>query len=228
MSHHERILPLDFYFDVICPWCWIGLRQLVQARARLHESHPWLRLQLNLRSWPLLPDLPAAGVPYEDFYRRRLGGEQAVAHRRARIQEAGVGIVPSFAFDQIARMPNALSAHRLIAYARKHGSAAQQEDLLEALFNAFFGAGRDIGDHAVLLELGEQILGKSPLLAAWLDDAPARRALPQLSEAPAGMHGVPALAVAGLEPMSGVTSVDFVHTWLAQAGLQVCDQEYAG
>jgi predicted DsbA family dithiol-disulfide isomerase len=206
----------------------MGLGVVVQARARLHESHPWLRLQLTLRSWPLLPDLPADGVPYEDFYRRRLGGEQAVAHRRARIQEAGVGIVPPFAFAQIARMPNALSAHRLIAYACERGSAAQQEDLLEALFNAFFGEGRDIGDHAVLLELGERILGKSPLLAAWLDDASARRAMSRLAEAPAGLHGVPALAVAGLEPMSGVTSVDFVHTWLAQAGQQLSEEQCAG
>ncbi len=211
-----REVALEFYFDLVCPWCWIGLRQFVQARERLAASHPDVRLRVVWRSWLLLPHLPANGVSYQEFYQRRFGSAEALAHRRARIQEAGRGIVPPFAFDRIERMPNALAAHRLLDYARQHGSEAHIEALLEGLFNAYFNEGRDIGSPAVLLALGNQILGDCPQLDRWLADPAGRRKLLG-RQGPVDIGGVPALHMAGRATLGGVTSVDYLHCWLAQA-----------
>jgi predicted DsbA family dithiol-disulfide isomerase len=218
LTEPVRTLDVDFYFDFVCPWCWIGLRQMVQARDRLLASHPGTLVRIRWRSWPLLPMLPDEGVDYDSFYQRRFGNPQALAHRRVRIQEAGAGIVPPFAFDRIALMPNALAAHRLLDYVRINGSAAQQEGLLELLFHAFFSEGRDIGAPAVLLEIGRRVLGDCPGLAEWLADQDGRRSLLQSTldnaDQPAG---VPAMVIDGLSPLSGVSSVDFLHSWLGQA-----------
>lgn len=216
MSGLPKRLAVEFYFDVICPWCWIGLRLFVQARDRLRETHPGVALEVQWRSFPLLPHLPAEGVCYKEFYQRRFGNTAALAHRRAQIQAAGQGIVPPFEFDRIERMPNALLAHRLMAYAQQHGTPAQVEALLERLFEAYFKQGRDIGSFTVLVELGEEVLGACPMLDAWLANTSARREL-LANRAPVSIHGVPALALDRREPLSGVTSVDYLHSWLAQA-----------
>ncbi len=211
-----RRVDLEFYFDLVCPWCWIGLRQLVQARERLQASHPQVELRLRWRSWLLLPQLPPDGVCYQEFYQRRFGSAEALAHRRARIQEAGRGIVPQFEFDRIARMPSALAGHRLLDYAGAHGTPAQFEALLERLFKAYFNEGRDIGSPKVLIELGEEVLGACPQLDRWLADPAGRRAL-LARVGPVDISGVPALHVAGRDSLAGITSVDYLHYWLAQA-----------
>jgi predicted DsbA family dithiol-disulfide isomerase len=164
------------------------------------------------------PAPKAVDLSSEDFYQRRFGDPQALAHRRARIQEAGSGIVPPFAFDRIALMPNALAAHRLLAYARRHGTPAQMEAMLELLFHACFSEGRDIGAIAVLMEIGQQVLGDCPGLADWLADQVGRAALLRVTlDTDDGPSGVPALHIAGLSPLSGVSSVDFLHSWFGQA-----------
>lgn len=216
MTVVPKKLSVEFYFDVICPWCWIGLRQFVQARDRLQATHPGVELDVQWRSHLLLPHLPAQGVCYKEFYQRRFGNAEALAHRRAQIQAAGQGIVPPFEFDRIERMPNALAAHRLLAYAQQNGSPAQYEALLERLFCAYFKEGRDIGSRAVLMELGEQVLGACPMLDVWMSIQSARDDV-RSNPAAAMINGVPALNMGSREPLSGVTSVDYLHSWLAQA-----------
>ncbi|WP_395399695.1 DsbA family protein [Pseudoduganella sp. UC29_106] len=84
-----KVLRLAFYFDLVCPWCWIALRQLESAKARLKETHPGIDVQVDFRSYPLLPELPAAGVDYHEFYSLRFRDPAALAHRRAQVQRAG-------------------------------------------------------------------------------------------------------------------------------------------
>ncbi len=56
----QKLLQLDIVSDAICPWCYIGKRQLERALAMLandglHFSLRWNPFQLN-------PDMPAGGV----------------------------------------------------------------------------------------------------------------------------------------------------------------------
>lgn len=210
-----RTLAVDFYFDLVCPWCWIGLRQLMGAQQRLRASHPELRVLVNWRSFPLLPQLPRSGMPYQEFYLRRLGGPAALAHRRAQIQMAGQGIVPPFAFDRIATMPNTVLAHRMLAWAQQGAAQAQMAALLESMFAAFFVEGRDLGDAAVLEALAAAQLRDTAGLRAWLADETAWAQSRQAAMRPPGIDGVPCLVADGGALLSGVTSVDYLQHWLA-------------
>jgi len=211
-----KVLRLAFYFDLVCPWCWIALRQLESAKARLKESHPGIDVQVDFRSYPLLPELPAAGVDYHAFYSLRFRDPAALAHRRAQVQRAGEGIVPPFGFDRIKLMPNTLLAHRLVDFARGQGGAAA---LVEALFSAYFSEGGDIGNRLSLLEIAAATLPSTASLTGWLEDEAARARLPHEArrEAPAGLGGVPYLTAEGGESLSGVSSVDYLHYWLGAA-----------
>ena len=158
----SRPLHIEVFFDFICPWCLIGKRQLDRALERLRAGRPDVEVSVAWHGVQLLPDLPAEGVPFAEFYRRRLGSEQAVRLRQAQVREVAGAAGLDIDFARIARMPNSADAHRLLQRAAAIGSAAQVEALLERLFAAYFHNGEDIGDPATLLLIAEAC-GFAPL-----------------------------------------------------------------
>jgi len=147
-------LVIEFFFDLICPWCLIGKRHLSTAIAQLNKLNPDVEVEMIWRSHMLLPDVPAQGLPYLQFYVQRLGSHEAVAARRVQVQRAGRLAGIDFAFGEITVMPSTHAAHRLIHFVGKHGSAQQQEALIERLLQGYFVDAEDIGDHALLTRLG--------------------------------------------------------------------------
>lgn len=194
-------LTIDVYFDLICPWCLIGKRHLANALQQLRASRPDLQPRVHWHSFPLLPDTPLDGLPYQEFYERRLGGAQAVAARRAQVREAGRSAGVEFAFEKITVMPNTLAAHRLVNRVAQASDDALTERLIDRLFQGYFMDGRDIGNAAVLLAMADEC--GIPLTHCQLSDAsgPDR-------EQPAHYHvsGVPyyvfnhRLALSGAHP----------------------------
>ncbi|HYQ40282.1 MAG TPA: DsbA family oxidoreductase [Pseudomonas sp.] len=158
----SRRLHIEVFFDFICPWCLIGKRQLEGALARLRAGQPDVEVSLAWRGVQLLPDLPAEGVPFAEFYRRRLGSEQAVRTRQAQVRQAASAAGLSIDFARILHMPNSADAHRLLQRAAELGSPAQVEALLERLFAAYFHNGEDLGDPATLRLIAESC-GFSPV-----------------------------------------------------------------
>jgi len=136
-------MRVDIFVDVVCPWCFIGKRQLERALA----MRPGLSPQKAWRPFQLNPDMPAEGMPADEFFALRFGSAAVVEERRETVAAIGSTVGIDFAFDRIARQPNTLDAHRLIRYALKRG---QGDAMVEALFTAHFTAGRDIGDRIAL------------------------------------------------------------------------------
>ena len=146
-------LPVIVYFDLVCPWCFIGKRNLDAAIAMLAEAEHGVRVEVDWRSTELLPDTPAAGLDYAAFYEGRLGGPEAVRRRQAQVQTAAQSAGLDIVFGRITRLPNTARAHRLLDYARGVGEPDRYDVLLERLFAAYFQDGLDIGDPDTLAAL---------------------------------------------------------------------------
>ena len=57
------VLQIDVVSDVVCPWCYIGKRQLEIALARWQARNPALPAPtLRWRPFQLNPEMPAAGI----------------------------------------------------------------------------------------------------------------------------------------------------------------------
>lgn len=137
-------LHIDFISDVTCPWCFISKRQLEGALRSVAgpstiKWHPMQRY----------PDLPAAGEEKAAFLKSRFGDPAGVRRGIEALVKSGSDVGIGFDFENIDRMPNTLSAHRLI-YACP---ANLQNGLVENLFSAFFEKAQDISDRDLLLEL---------------------------------------------------------------------------
>lgn len=152
----KRSLSIDVYFDFICPWCLIGRRQLQRALAQFKAVQPEVEIDLAWQGVQLLAEMPAQGQPFAEFYRRRLGSEQAVLQRQAQVREAASMVGEQIDFSLIQRMPNTADAHRLFLHASELGDEQQVEALMERLLAAYFHRGEDLGDRDTLLRIAEE------------------------------------------------------------------------
>ena len=83
-------LRIDAWYDLVCPWCWIGRRHLDEALDWLAREAPGLAVNVTWHPVRLIPGVPAEGWPYAAFYERRLGGPEAVKARIRSICSRGL------------------------------------------------------------------------------------------------------------------------------------------
>ena len=138
---------IDIVSDAICPWCYIGKRQLERALAQLAEEG--LTFSVHWNPFQLNPDMPKEGRDRTAYRIWKFGSPEKAAALDARITEAAAGVGLAFRTDLMTRTPNTIDAHRLIWFA---GQKGVQDATMEAVFKAYFIEGRDIGDHAVLAD----------------------------------------------------------------------------
>ena len=142
-------MEIDVFYDIVCPWCYIGKRRLAQALAR----RPAADVQIQWRAFLLNPHMPAEGVEREIYLIRKFGSESRIRRLQGALVMAGQSVEIPFAFDRIRRTPNSINAHRLAFFAARAGDAGAA---VEALFRAFFLEGRDIGDTDVLADIAAE------------------------------------------------------------------------
>jgi len=189
-----RELRIDVFVELICPWCLIGKRQLARAVERFAQTDPEVRVDVHWRAVQLVPQVPAEGWPFAEFYLRRLGSPEAVRQRQAQVQAAAAQAGVDIDLARIARFPNTARAHSLLSFAASQPHTV--DPLLERLFDAYFRRGEDIGDTATLVAIAQQ-MGLDPASArAWLDAAPP-------PAEPAQVNGVPLFVFNGQIALSG-------------------------
>jgi predicted DsbA family dithiol-disulfide isomerase len=168
---------------------------------RPEEARPavrWLPFQLN-------PDLPARGLPRQEYLERRFGTD--AAHRFDRVASVGRDVGIDFAFDRITVQPNTLHAHRLML----HGAqAGREEQVAEELFRAYFLEGANLTDHAVLASIGERAgLARAALAAYLASDQGRQEVLKAERDArQAGINAVPCFLFNRQSAVSGAQTPD--------------------
>jgi predicted DsbA family dithiol-disulfide isomerase len=93
----------------------------------------------------------ARGNEPSRYRTRKFGSWERSRALDAQVRAAGAEVGIVFAPDKIVRTPNTLVSHQLIWLAGLHG---RQNAVVEAIFCEYFCKWRDIGETAVLLELG--------------------------------------------------------------------------
>ena len=114
-------VQVDVYFDLICPWCLIGKRQLDAALARWRAEHAGADVHVRWHSVRLIDGVPPEGWDFAAFYERRLGSPEAVQARQAQVRAAARQAGAEIDFSRIRVFPDTGPAHQLLALgARRH------------------------------------------------------------------------------------------------------------
>ena len=155
---------VEIWSDVVCPWCYVGKRNLEAALAQFDHAD---RVNVVWRSFELDPTTPArVELSMDEVLERKYGmtAEQAsTANHQMTALAAEVGL--EYHLDRV-QIGNTFDAHRLIHLAAHQGRAGE---LKERLLRAYFTEGRSISDPATLAELASDV-GLDPIRAAQVID----------------------------------------------------------
>lgn len=197
-----RVLTVEVWSDVICPWCYIGKRRFERALAELAADEDLAlgtgtRIDVRYRAYQLDPRAPSdKSTPAVEAYARKFGGpeaaEQILTHLTAVAAAEGLG----FRMD-LARRANTLTAHRLLWWAEQPESGLNQGQIKERLLSAYFIEGIDLGDIDALVGCAAQVGGEPDEIAGFLrSDRGLAEVHAMMAEATEmGITGVPAYVI---------------------------------
>ena len=190
---------IDIWSDVVCPFCYLGERQLARALEQFEHRDDVIiahhAFELDPRA-KLSCDRPLAELVARKY---DIPVERAESlHHQLETEAAALGMTWSLS---TAQPTNTFDAHRLIALDRG-GSA------VERLFSAYFVEGLLVSDHDTLCTLASDVgvSGAAELLASdersdeVRDDEEAAMEL--------GISGVPSMVLDGKFMVSGAQGVE--------------------
>jgi predicted DsbA family dithiol-disulfide isomerase len=147
MSLHSSTIQVTY--DFICPWCWIGEENLERALAASGLS---TGCHIHFLPYQLNPVMPVQGMDRKAYRSGKFGSWARSQAMDAQVTHAGKAVGLGFHYERVETTPNTMAAHRLVWREQQAGKDASF--LVKAIFKAYFGEGRDIGDLDVLADIG--------------------------------------------------------------------------
>ncbi|MBW4557628.1 MAG: DsbA family oxidoreductase [Trichormus sp. ATA11-4-KO1] len=138
---------IDIFHDTVCPWCRIGKKYLFDALLQ------WEDEAVNIRWHPFLLDntVPSEGYEFRRFMQVRKGISIAELQQMFNYtRQAGEAAGVKLNLDKIRLAVNTKLSHRLIAAAPVN----IRNNVVEAIYQAYFEEGLNIGDIEILIAIG--------------------------------------------------------------------------
>lgn len=177
---------IDVWSDIVCPWCFIGRRRLQKAIANHGASQD---ITVRHRAFQLQPDISGVVPTAEHLAQKYRIDKTKVAEMQANVCSIADGEGLCYNLENTLS-GNTADAHRLILWAETTGRG---DDLLEALYSAYFEKSRSVFSHEDLLAIAQEIgidrASASALLAS--DEYRERIQEDQALASSLGANGVP-------------------------------------
>ena len=203
-------LNVDVVSDIVCPWCYVGKRQLDKAI----ELQPEVNLDIRWRPYQLNPQMPKEGMDRAEYMESKFGKGASEGFYR-KLETVGEELDINFDFQSIKIAPNTLDAHRLIHWAsydknnNKPGKkTTNQTDLVTRLFEVYFEQGGNLGDQDVLVDVAKSLGMDGQLVSDLLDgDKDVKAIEDQVAIAGTmGISGVPCFIIENKYAVMGAQS----------------------
>ena len=138
---------IDIFHDTACPWCHIGKQNLFAALAKWQGE----AVDIQWHAFLLDDTIPPEGSEFRAFMQARKGIgtvelQQLFDYVKQRGEAAGVKLN----FAQVSLAVNTKLSHQLIALTPPN----QKVSVVEAIYQAYFAEGKNIGDIDTLVAIG--------------------------------------------------------------------------
>jgi predicted DsbA family dithiol-disulfide isomerase len=149
-SSQPAPIEIDVWSDVVCPWCFIGRRRLQKA---ITNHATGREVIVRHRAFQLQPDARDVVRTDEMLASKYKVDKEQVAAMQANVCSIADG--EGLCYDLTETLSgNTVDAHRLILWAEEIGRG---DDLLEAIYSAYFEKKRSIFSHQDLIAIAIEI-----------------------------------------------------------------------
>ncbi|MEK4427329.1 DsbA family oxidoreductase [Solibacillus sp. FSL K6-1523] len=144
-------MKIEVWSDYVCPFCYIGKRQLEIA---LKKTGYEQAVEIEYKSYLLDPNTPvdAAGSVYDDLQQKYNMSLEEVKNMSDNVKMRAKDVGLDYNFDDM-KTANTVKAHRLAKWAEAEGKG---KEFTELVLKAYFLEGQAIGQADVLLALVEK------------------------------------------------------------------------
>lgn len=205
-------VTIDVVSDVVCPWCYLGMKRLQRALASL----PDVEATVRWRPFQLDPTIPPQGLDRNAYMLGKFGDPSRIEAAHARLEQLGAEDGIDFDFDAIKVSPNTLDAHRVIRWATNSGL---QGKVVADLFSRYFERGENIGSREVLgaaaSDAGMDAAVIETLLATDAEMAEVKEEIETAGKM--GITGVPCFIIAGQYAVMGAQPAEALVDAIAKA-----------
>ncbi|MCE7734298.1 MAG: DsbA family oxidoreductase, partial [Candidatus Heimdallarchaeota archaeon] len=142
-------MNIEFFHDLICPWCRIGTQNLNEALSKW-DGDP---VTVQYRTFLLHPGTPEGGVTFNDYMKAKGAEDVKYEDFIKPIVSAGDKVGLNFNFDALGNIANTTIGHRFLHIIPDE----TKSDALDALHTAYFEDGKDISDIETLLGIAKKL-----------------------------------------------------------------------
>lgn len=205
-----KLLKIDVFTDVVCPWCLVGSARLDNAIAALPDD---IEVVVENHAFYLDPNTPAEGVVVADMLRQKYGKDPREMWERVESEAKKAGI--ELDLSQQPRMFPTKKVHTITRLAKPLGV---QHELANAIANAYFLEHRQVNDDNVLADIAvEYGFDRGDALDAMNDENELAITEKLANDAAAqGIRGVPFFVFGEKYALSGAQPDDVFRQALAQ------------
>lgn len=193
-------MKVEVWSDYVCPFCYIGKRQLEQA---IKETGYDGQIEVEMKSYLLDPTTP---VDTEKSVYASLAGKYSMSEEQIKgmtsnVAERAKEVGLQYNFDTM-KEANTNAAHRMAKWAETKGKGPQ---LSERLLQSYFLEGGAIGKKEVLLDLAKEVgLDAAEAQEILAGDQFAGEVQEDIAQAQEmGVKGVPFFVIDGKYGISG-------------------------
>ncbi len=126
--------------DVVCPWCYVGKKELEIAMEELKND---FRFEVQFLPYELAPDMPIEGEDFRTHITAKYGDWNKFLERSTFLEERGKTLGINFSIKDLGISPNTFLMHRIIQFAYQSGI---QSKVKEAYMRAYFEEFVDLTD----------------------------------------------------------------------------------
>ena len=217
VNKEKKIMKVEIWSDVMCPFCYIGKRKFENALQQFAGKD---NVVVEWKSYQLNPDMVTDTTKSTVDHLAESKGwtkeytRETMSYVVNMAKEVGL----NYNFDK-AVVANSFDAHRIIQFAKTVGKGDAME---ERLFKAYFVEGKNTADHTTLTQLAVEIgLPEAEVTAVLKSDKYAAEVRRDVAESEQlGIRGVPFFVIDRKYGISGAQDsqvfLDSLNKALAQ------------
>lgn len=128
----KQTISIKIASDVVCPWCYIGKKEMEKAMETLKDE---FHFEVQYLPFELSPDMPLEGADFKTHITEKYGNWEQFISRAVHVEERGKAVGIKFDIAAIGPSPNTFQMHRIIQFAYQFGLQAKVK---EAYMSAYF------------------------------------------------------------------------------------------